>query len=124
MSLKQTMMAVGLLSLIAAQALAQTATPTPATPARPAVTPPPVAATQTPPAPARPATQAATPAQTKLVNINLATAQELDALPQIGDARAKAIIAGRPYRAVQDLLDRKIIPANAYAAIVEKVTVR
>lgn len=59
-----------------------------------------------------------------LVNINKASPSELDALPSIGEARTKAIIAGRPYKAVQDLLDRKILPKDAYEAIREKVAVK
>ena len=37
------------------------------------------------------------------VNINTATEQELDTLPNIGPARAKLIIAGRPYKSVVEL---------------------
>jgi competence ComEA-like helix-hairpin-helix protein len=37
------------------------------------------------------------------LNINTATAQELEALPGIGSVLAGRIIAGRPYRAVEGL---------------------
>jgi competence protein ComEA len=37
------------------------------------------------------------------LNINTATDQELEALPGIGPVLAGRIIAGRPYRAVEDL---------------------
>ena len=37
------------------------------------------------------------------VNINTATEQELDTLPNIGPARAKLIIGGRPYKSVDEL---------------------
>lgn len=37
------------------------------------------------------------------VNINTATEEELDTLPNIGPARAKLIIAGRPYKSVDEL---------------------
>ena len=71
------------------------------------------------------ATPAAAPAaKTALVNINSATAAQLDDLPQIGAARTKAIIAGRPYKSVAELLDRKIIPSNAYDAIKDKVAIK
>ena len=62
--------------------------------------------------------------KTALININTAKPEALDALPQIGDARTKAIIAGRPYKATAELLDRKIIPQNAYDAIKDKVSVK
>lgn len=64
------------------------------------------------------------PVKASLVNINKATADELDKLPSIGEARSKAIIAGRPYKAVDDLLVRKIVPADAYAAIKDKIAVK
>lgn len=38
------------------------------------------------------------------INVNTATAAELETLPGIGPTRAAAIIAGRPYRDVADLL--------------------
>jgi competence ComEA-like helix-hairpin-helix protein len=37
------------------------------------------------------------------VNINTATEAELDTLPNIGPARAKLIIANRPYKSVDEL---------------------
>lgn len=39
-----------------------------------------------------------------VVNINTATQQELETLPDIGPAKAVKIIAGRPYASVEDLL--------------------
>lgn len=41
--------------------------------------------------------------QTAPVNLNTATAAELEALPGIGPAKAQAIIAHRPYNTVEDL---------------------
>lgn len=73
-----------------------TAQPTaPAAPARPATAAP---ATAQPAAPAaRPAAApaAASTAQGQRVNLNTAGQADLDKLPQIGDARAKAILAER-----------------------------
>jgi competence protein ComEA len=64
------------------------------------------------------------PAKVGLININNASADDLDKLPSIGAARSKAIIAGRPYKAVDELLARKIVPADAYAAIKDKIAVK
>lgn len=71
--------------------------------------------------PATPAATAAKPAAAPLVDINTATKAELDVLPQIGSARADAIIKGRPYKGKDDLINKKIIPQNAYDAIKDKV---
>jgi DNA uptake protein ComE-like DNA-binding protein len=56
-----------------------------------------------------------------LLDINSASEKELDALPGIGDARAKAIIKGRPYQGKDDLVNRKIIPKNVYDGIKDKI---
>jgi competence protein ComEA len=51
------------------------------------------------------------------LDINSASAAELDALPGIGEARSKAIIAGRPYKGKDELVQKKIIPQNVYSKI-------
>jgi competence protein ComEA len=60
----------------------------------------------------------------QLVDINSASTEELDKLPGIGPARAKAIIANRPYSGKDDLTQRKIIPANVYNQIKDKIIAR
>lgn len=107
--------------MLATPALAQTAAPA-AKPQSPAATMPMKAAPA--PAPAKAAAPATAPAatpQTATIDINSAAKDELDALPQIGPARAEAIIKGRPYRAKTDLLTKKIIPQNAYEAIKDRI---
>jgi DNA uptake protein ComE-like DNA-binding protein len=52
-----------------------------------------------------------------LVDINSATAENLSTLPGIGSAYAKKIIAGRPYKGKDELLQKKILPPSTYKKI-------
>jgi DNA uptake protein ComE-like DNA-binding protein len=105
--------AIGLTLLLAMPVAAQTAAPSksPSSPAANA------------PSPAAKATGKSEKAG-ELVDINSATPEELDKLPGVGPARAKAIIAGRPYNGKDDLPNRKIIPANVYNGIKDKIIAR
>ena len=51
------------------------------------------------------------------MDINTASVKDLATLPKIGDVRAKAIVKGRPYNGKDDLINKKIIPQDAYDAI-------
>jgi competence protein ComEA len=46
------------------------------------------------------------------VNINTATLEQLETLPNIGPARARLIVEHRPYSSVDDLKRIKSIPGN------------
>ena len=95
-------------------AIAQTATTTAPTTTRPAVSSPATPAPRTP---------VATTPQTGLVNINTASAADLDKLPQIGKARSQAIIKGRPYRNTDELVSKKILSQGVYDKIKDKITI-
>lgn len=115
--------AIGLaaLALAAGPALAQTATQ-PTTPAKPAA---PVTTPATPAAPAAKPAAPTTQVQTKKVNINTASAAELEQLKGIGEARSKKIIEERgkaKFKNFDDLVKRSVLPSNVEAEIKDHVT--
>jgi competence protein ComEA len=57
------------------------------------------------------------------ININSASAAELDTLPGVGPARAQAIIANRPYGSIDELLSKAKIPASVFEKIKEQIAV-
>jgi DNA uptake protein ComE-like DNA-binding protein len=59
-----------------------------------------------------------------LLDLNSASADELRALPGIGEARSKAIIAGRPYKGKDDLVQKKVIPQGVYDKIKDQIIAR
>jgi competence protein ComEA len=105
---------VALTTLVAVPVVAQTTSPSKSPPT----------ATTGPGKAGQPSTPTGSQVQGGLVDINSASAEELDKLPGIGPARAKAIMANRPYNGKDDLTQRKIIPPNVYSQIKDKIIAR
>ena len=106
------------------------ATPAPVA-AKPEMTPAPPAA-KTEPAPAvkkEAAPSQGAPAATKLapgekVNLNTAPKEDLDKLPGIGPVKAQAIIEGRPFEKIEDIMKVKGIKEGEFGKIKDMITVK
>jgi DNA uptake protein ComE-like DNA-binding protein len=112
MTIARYVIAAALSALLAAPVVAQTTSPSTST-SRPSTT-----------MPGTSGNTARMQPQGGLVDINSASAAELDKLPGIGTARSQAIIANRPYKGKDELAQRKIVPQNVYEQIKDKIVAR
>jgi competence protein ComEA len=73
------------------------------------------------PAPKASESKMAPAPKAELLDINSATADQLDALPGVGKAYSAKIIAGRPYKGKDELVQKSIVPQATYDKIKNKI---
>jgi competence protein ComEA len=73
---------------------------------------------------AKPAAAAAKLAPGTKININTADQATLEKLPEIGPVKAKAIIAGRPYKTVEDVMKISGVKGKTFDTIKEYIVVK
>ena len=60
-------------------------------------------------------------AKKELMDLNSATEKELASLPKIGEAKAKAVVKGRPWGSKDELVAKKVLTQAEYDAIKELI---
>ena len=119
--LKLSRLPIGLLALtVAAPVFAQPATTSPTPPAG-AMAP---AMPSAPKAPDSLSRSTATVPKAGLVNINTATAAELQALPGVSEGDSAKIIHGRPYADTNQLVSRHVVSEATYDKIKDHVVAK
>ena len=73
------------------------------------------------PAPKASESKMAPAPKVELLDINSASAEQLDELPGVGKAYSAKIIAGRPYKGKDELVQKSIVPQATYDKIKDKI---
>lgn len=58
------------------------------------------------------------------LDLNSASIDQLRTLPGIGEAYSKKIVDGRPYRAKNELVQKKILPEGVYEKVKDMIVAR
>ena len=59
---------------------------------------------------------------TSVVSINTGTASDLGSLPQIGKVRTAKIIAGRPYKSIDEIVTKKVLSQKLFDKLKSRLT--
>ena len=73
------------------------------------------------PAPKASESKMAPAPKVELLDINSASAEQLDELPGVGKAYSAKIIAGRPYKGKDELVQKSIVPQATYDKIKDQI---
>jgi len=66
--------------------------------------------------------KASSQGSSELININTATAPQLDTLPGVGEVTAGKIIDGRPYSSIEELKTKKVVGNATYEKIKDLIS--
>jgi DNA uptake protein ComE-like DNA-binding protein len=75
-------------------------------------------------APAAKSDKAGAAAMKEPLDINSASAEDLKTIPGIGDAYAKKIVDGRPYKRKDELVQKKVVPQATYDKIKDQIVAK
>jgi competence protein ComEA len=75
-------------------------------------------------APAKPEQKAPPAAKKQPLDINSASADELTTVVGIGEADAKKIVANRPYKSTDELVQKKVVPKATYDKIKNRIVAK